>query len=519
MIEQLKSAADQLRAAWDNYYSLYSTLQQYQTQKSALHTYGFPPELSRLLDTELAFVSSFPPKVVRSEIAIRRARNYSSGLAPINALPPEILTRIFHLVIEGPCQFHRPCPNRKDNVIVYPQFPDYLAQGLVNRAWEHTDRADLVPIELHVAGESCYCEDYCEERRHYGYLHDLLRRISHLVETLEIVATGQFGPFHRTVFDGLFNPGGSNLKKLVLCSQGEHHNTFIFPTSLSWHQLDHDLSDFGLNITESQFARGFSTITVLHARGIFPSWPSTAYHGLVDLRLLSTSQYSTIKEAEIIPILKSSPGLRILHFGLEIRNRAPDDEVTSVDLPDLQVVKVFPLNNPDACNILRLLIPGTKPLRLSIEECDKRSVDFITELDKFFARSNVAKFHTQEIFPPFSLLLRHSAHLECAIFSNFDPQSRDELRANLVHVDGQAPPICLKSLRLLNSCLSEDDLHKLLKFCPSGIVLDSSAVCRDGSEDPESTKLSEKELSDAFPTVKIALESVKNATADWELFD
>ncbi|EUC58585.1 F-box-like domain protein, putative [Rhizoctonia solani AG-3 Rhs1AP] len=502
MIEQLKAAADQLHAAWDNYSSVYSSLKQYQTKRSALHTYGFPPELSSLLDTELAFVSSLPSKIAQIKVTMRRARNYNSGLATINALPSEVLTRIFYLVLDRPCRFYRP--------------------SLINRADVYKDRIGRMPIELHVAE----VRDYEEKSWDYGYLCDFLHDISPRVETLEFVATGGFGPFHRAVFSGLLIKGNSNLKKLVLSSRGQHHNTFIYPASLDRLVLDDTFRDFRLDLSEPDFARGFSTINVLHARGIFPSWSSTAYHGLVDLRLLSTSQRSHIEEVQIRSILESSPGLRILHFGLAIENSAPETtHVTPVHLNDLEVVKLYSSSKSRGqqhfTSMLRLLVPGQKPLRLSLEHSFRHEMadTMVAELDRFLTRSTVAKFHSQALAPPPSILLQHSAHIECVILTSFYPYWNSKTRPCPEQLGGLVSSGRFHSLRLRKSYLYESDLQALLALYPSGIVLEKSFVFHDEYEGSEGTMLSEEDISAVFPGVTIALELMGDPTADWDILD
>ncbi|EUC67572.1 F-box-like domain protein, putative [Rhizoctonia solani AG-3 Rhs1AP] len=509
MIEHLKAAADQLHAAWDNYSSVYSSLQQYQTKRSALHTYGFPPELTHLLDTELTFMSSLPSKIAPIEVAVRRARNYSSGLAPINALPPEVLTRIFYLALDRPCH-HIDFPHDNERY-----------EYLFDKAELYIDRSGWLPIEIHILEESFHDEMKWD----YEHLEVLLDDISDRVATLEMVATGKFGPFHRTVFGGLFRAGTSNPKKLVLSSKGQHCNTFIFPTSIPRRELGEELNNFGLNMSESDFARGFSTINTLHTRGIFPYWSSTAYHGLVDLRLLSTHHWSHIKKAEIRLILESSPGLRILYFGLAIQNPAPKDGDAPVDLHDLELVKLFSrhktLEQQSSSSILPLLASGQKHLRVSVEGDYSYSTtdDLPTELESFLLRCKVVDIHIQRLVLPVSLLLRHSAHLGCVVLSNFDPQLWHEFRASLMEMDGLASSGSLHSLRLRNSHLSKHDLRALLAYCPSGIILDKSSVYHDETAGSKSKSLSKEELSTNFPEVKIAPDSMADPTADWDILD
>ncbi|KDN44961.1 hypothetical protein RSAG8_05134, partial [Rhizoctonia solani AG-8 WAC10335] len=123
MIEQLHSAGDQLRAAWDNYFQAYSFIQSCQAPSTKTpHVSGFSAKFSHQLDTELAFISSYESKIQELKVAITRARNYLSGLATINSLPPEILTRVFQFVRAQHCDLHK-LPSDKKH---YPRYPDDL---------------------------------------------------------------------------------------------------------------------------------------------------------------------------------------------------------------------------------------------------------------------------------------------------------------------------------------------------------------------------------------------------------
>ncbi|KAL5632237.1 hypothetical protein ACGC1H_000289 [Rhizoctonia solani] len=129
---------------------------------------------------------------------------------------------------------------------------------------------------------------------------------------------------------------------------------------------------------------------------MFPRWTSHAYHGLVDLRLFSTSTRdesdNKITEAQLVRILEVSPRLRILHFELKITHRPETRTAASrVRLADLEVVRVGSAYDDFTRieHLLRLLEPGPKPLHLSIQ-CDAPETDteFSTlETKAFFTRS------------------------------------------------------------------------------------------------------------------------------------
>ncbi|KDN46707.1 hypothetical protein RSAG8_04087, partial [Rhizoctonia solani AG-8 WAC10335] len=307
MIKQLRYAGDQLRAAWDNYCQVYSSIQACH-DRGKPHTYDSPLELTRLLDIELAFMSSLGPKIREIKQTISRAHDYASLQAPINSLPPEILIRVFHFVLAEPCGIQLLSPD-------YPgyhpsRYPEYLAQvcalwrrialsshslwchidlspfelycdGLLTRAWTHVERVGNLPIELHIGG------DEYDPSEPTPYIHSglcaFLLMISSRVKTLELSIPDAFWCFHRTAFHALFSGQHSNLTKLVIHSDGNHYHSFIFAKADDADESDEEYEPFKLNISVSWLESGFAALTVLHLRDVFPVWSSKAYHGLVDL--------------------------------------------------------------------------------------------------------------------------------------------------------------------------------------------------------------------------------------------
>ncbi|KDN33353.1 hypothetical protein RSAG8_13554, partial [Rhizoctonia solani AG-8 WAC10335] len=444
MIEQLRSAGDQLRAAWDNYCRVYSSIKSYQTSRKAPHADAFPAEFSRQLDTELAFISSYQSKIQEIKAAIGHVRNYTPSLVSINTLPPEILTRIFQLVLVLSCDLHA---ISFDEGQYHPTYPDYLAQvcvlwrrttiscyslwcriylwpyepyyeGLPTRADRHVARAGNLPIELRVAenllgGLERKFPDYI-------HLHEIVSPISDRVETLEIFVSESFRGLHGYVFKTLLLSQQSSLKKLVICS-GPYCVAFIHARGSG--ESDDENDEFGLNLTENQLENAFAPLKVLHLHGVFPLWSGVAYHGLVDLRLLLGAEcWPCIERVELITILKSSPRLRILHVELALLDWTPNTEqLAPVHLPDLQVVRVV-LNIGEGLNscsgVLQLLAPGSRPLRLSFGGSYEPDSVLVAEWERFFVRARVARFYTSGAFPPMNVLLRHAAHLELVVFDN-----------------------------------------------------------------------------------------------------
>ncbi|KDN38959.1 hypothetical protein RSAG8_09116, partial [Rhizoctonia solani AG-8 WAC10335] len=555
MIEQLKSAGDQLRVAWDNYYQVYSNIQNYYQAKGS-DAPDLSLELSRQLDVELAFLSSHEPKISKIKLSIRRARNYSPGIAPVNSLPPEILTRIFHLLLSWPHELHLLSTDENDH---FPKYPDYLAQvcsswrkialsssslwdhidlsfhqtfcnGLVARAKRHMARAGQLPIELRIA------DNGTDRQGDYNLMYQFLGHVSRRLVSVEFVVTSdRFFPVHRNASLPLLRRPRTTFKKFVVRAEYRYITSFIFTEAFGFAtntnaEGDHGWELRGPNITifdskEGHVESSLASVTVLHLHGVFPAWYSTAYQGLVDLRMTSTKEWSYIGALDLINILQSSPGLRILHFGIEIEDLTPENlQGAPVYLPDLQVVRIVPAKEDGTYilnDILRFLAPGTKPLRLSLHHQYELKTVAVTELDQFFARSRVAKFYTMGLFPPINMLLRHAANLEVVVLDSFKSGIPSEIRSRIFQFNDSASFPHLESLHILSSSLSEDDLRFFLECCPAGIQLHTTDVKRENNGASEPTQVSAEDLLEAFPTVRITggFYQSKDPTVDWDLLD
>jgi hypothetical protein len=87
-------------------------------------------------------------------------------------------------------------------------------------------------------------------------------------------------------------------------------------------------------------------ITVLHLRQMYPHWTSQAYHGLVELHLCSVMlPAARITKSQLVTILKSSPGLRVFHFNLDlIKDSLVDAPIVPVRLDDLEVLNLISMD-------------------------------------------------------------------------------------------------------------------------------------------------------------------------------
>ncbi|KAH7332597.1 hypothetical protein B0J17DRAFT_771693 [Rhizoctonia solani] len=476
-----------------------------------------------------------------------RAREELLGRTPINTLPVEILARIFNFVLVEPCCLENlPWePNKhflgySDNLaqvctlwrriavsscslwchIDLSPYAPYSGK-LITRAETYLNRAGRLPIELHVAlNDDWECRN---EHQEYENLYSLVSRVSNRVKTLEFIFSGpgSFQKCHQEVFSRILLCQGSILTNLLIRSESDFATSFILADGFDTEMPFGDDRSFELSLTQEQIESAFAALTALDLQGVFPLWSSTAYHGLVDLRLTSTEDWSQIEEAELATIFKASPELRILHFGLWINAPSPDTpRIAPVDLQDLQVVNITEINNHQGStcpsSLLRLLAPGIKPLRLSISDIYECEAGLVTELGSFFARSRVARFYTHGTFPPIDILLPHAAYLESIVLDQLKDNNQGESPFACSLVDSSLPR--LRSFIIEDSILYESDLRSLVNYCPDGVVLCKCSVNRDESK---AGCFSPQELSEAFPTVRVNPAPYRSGSSngDWDILD
>ncbi|CEL61178.1 hypothetical protein RSOLAG1IB_09820 [Rhizoctonia solani AG-1 IB] len=143
-----------------------------------------------------------------------------------------------------------------------------------------------------------------------------------------------------------------------------------------------------LDIPSQLFESIWLGTTTLRLNGLCPHWGSKAYHGLVELRI--GKRVPRITEAQLVNILGSSPGLRVLHVTTAIEDLSSlDDSVVPIhleDLEDLEVNDHDEMGSATSGEILRWIAPGPRPIRLVFDGYPSK------EIISFCARSNVTRF-------------------------------------------------------------------------------------------------------------------------------
>ncbi|KAL5638660.1 hypothetical protein ACGC1H_003125 [Rhizoctonia solani] len=150
-------------------------------------------------------------------------------------------------------------------------------------------------------------------------------------------------------------------------------------------------------IKESALEAVWLPVKFLRLELFWVKWDSKAFHGLTELRL---SAYLPIGRSELKSILLSSPQLCVLELDdPDIEDFFDDDSPpTPIHLGNLEILSLSWVTDRHLGSILQLIVPGTKPLSLSILNPYQDGSNFTSkaELQRFVSRSNITRLCTNQ---------------------------------------------------------------------------------------------------------------------------
>ncbi|KAH7344171.1 hypothetical protein B0J17DRAFT_714326 [Rhizoctonia solani] len=471
----------------------------------------------------------------------------------INRLPQEILVRIFQLVqLVEPCELHLLDEHGHRG---YPRYPDYLAQvcphwrdialaspylwchidlsphpeyegSLLTRAKHHADRAGQLPLELHIADADCTTA-YDEGSDLQRFLASIVGRII----SLQVYRTSWYiDGFETAVYEEIFRGGSGTLTELTVHSQSLDHAAFIEPTTEDNYDFEGLVT---VDLSLEQIERTLEHIQVLRLSELFPHWDSKAYHGLVDLRLAShcKTEATQVSQSQFVTILKASPGLRVLHFALQLTNVGQTDTPNPhAILKYLEVLSVSMYGDGDGNNlsqvasVLRLITPGSKPLRLTLQTGTYSDPSLLDTIKQFMLRSRISRFCAKKGAPPPYELIECAPHLTDLVFDrcSYDLTS-ERLPIDLNHASSSDSPIRLDSLHIHMSQFYSDDLRLVVgQYTTRSLVLSNCRVY-DKASAPGEVSVAELVASFAYlpqPLRFLTHEGLPpNPTACWNELD
>ncbi|KAG8790224.1 hypothetical protein FRC12_012469 [Ceratobasidium sp. 428] len=268
--------------------------------------------------------------------------------APINTLPPEILSYVFTLSrsycactsTEG-IEFHDlavVCTYWREialntttlwtHIDVGPGTPTYLTKLLLKRTRD-------VPIHAHVYEPPTSLPRL--EREASG----LLAPHAHRVRTVHVESYS----FNQTFIRSILNLwlGHSNNKNIL-------ESLVIYQPYFTVRQ-----NDEGTTIARSERAkRTMAALTTLQLQNVSFGWNSVAYHDLVDLRLAFTPGSVSISILQLVEILSASPALATLRLEyLTIYQTEGWRQLAPIRMENLSVLNLIHM----LPNCLRLLLP------------------------------------------------------------------------------------------------------------------------------------------------------------------
>lgn len=428
LVGELEQAGDLLVSALDKYLSACFAIRDHSQKADSL--IDVPRAVASRITSMLSLAASVETKMSEGNLAISQAIKRFPALLPINYISSETLAHILHLAA-GTYELPWSCAlrHRQGKLTTMPKYPDLLSHVCTRwrrimlddpAFWAHID---VVPIYTRTQDFLARTEAYVARVGKMPldiHFHCSAYNVgpSDLQSVLEFITT--YGPQTRSLYlDTPTGSGGWGDMILQWCYMDCTPGTF---TDLIVQDMDSIVpftndgrtSPYALRgeLTPDRMDKLLHSVTNLRLHGLYFPWAHQAYHGLVELSLTRyIGSDIRITEAELIDIFRSSPRLQTLKFNIPISDPVPEpSSMSAVHLEDLEVLNLTYLESRHLGNFLRLLTPGSKPLRFSFTHHDGNFLPPVKdEITSFFARSNVARVCVEEVpyspYPTFCELL------------------------------------------------------------------------------------------------------------------
>lgn len=393
------------------------------------------------ITAELAFIASCGKKIKQAKATINRAKNSCSAIVPIHALPFETMSHIFQLVLDAQSCYIEKYPKRDESPDISMKSPEVLSHVCSRwrqislgspRLWVHIDlipsgrqsrlskgplargkffaaRAGQLPLHLHIFSGKC-------APNNVPLNLNLPSPISTRIGGLELLVNNWFQHTYPRAFENIFTycaPG--TLDQLIITDSRLERGYKLIQARDST-----NLTSRGqLNISKQRLEDLLRPLKVLRLSGFYFHWSSKAYHGLVDLQLISKSFETqiSIAQSQLAKILAASPGLRQLRLGLNITDLITDgNSDSSIMLNDLELLALYPAFPAQYEALLQMIPPGPELRQVSIYLGGEETLELLgqgtlkllssDEFARFMMRSNVTQLYVRYVQGPvFSQLL------------------------------------------------------------------------------------------------------------------
>ncbi|KAF8689553.1 hypothetical protein RHS03_06733, partial [Rhizoctonia solani] len=537
MLDELAASSDLLCTAIERYSAACIAIRESFERREIPHETS--SQLTPRMSTEVQLATSLEVKLRGAKASLNWCRNQAIPHATINSLPPELLSRIFHLVHRS-----RPCAKRDyaSCSMSEPVYPKALS--LVCSRWRevifslpalwthidistsapfnqqhlggivqlHLSKVGQLPIDLHIFDPPG--DDYGLSFKQYGPVRELTAQVASRVISFDLDIEKRFDyHIHYNILETFIRS----------CAPGQLARITLSQNSEGGHELLN--SDFGIPDAEDEsfslrrFEEILLHVSVLRLSRLFPSWSSRAYHGLVELRIVHGR--FPVPESDFTNMLRCSPDLRILQFNLIIINSLPVYyRPTPIPLINLEVLNLSKLNYYELSTLLRWIAPGPKPLQFAAAaQIGPRFTEENIKL--FFLRSCITRVYVANspFFHILELLTLLPDIQELVLHGTFLDAGQDDLNEAVRSI----PQRRLDGFHLA-TCGVDTTILGLMSNSPLGIRLFTFHGCHfyhNGAYIPDGGVASHiKELGKKYPSVKFTIKASEGpgSVKSWNLF-
>ncbi|KAG8757221.1 hypothetical protein FRC11_004705, partial [Ceratobasidium sp. 423] len=376
---------------------------------------------------ELLKLVGYDEKYQRAKVSLRRVRNRCPKLVPIHILPYEIMSRIL-CSVDCCCiskEFIDLCESRNTSITpeTYLEVCSWWRRVAMESSylWTHIDltpserhnvkslerarvfaaQAGQAPLYIHI-GAGWGTNELSRSRRHVDHeLVEFCASVSSRIQSLDFVCSSSTDTIQSLLGNPLlstFIP--ENVTRFCISARAVRHYSPTWPGTIST----------GLSADEQkQLEDLLRPVTTLKLDSIYHDWTSKAYHRLAELQLVGRQGQLPIPEFQLANILRASPGLQLLHFGIKVQSDGLSFTPDPVNLDDLEVLRLERLDPASQASVLRMVIPGHKPLQVAIKLRDNLTADapHHTALSAFLSYSHGIQLYLEGIgsnFEPSELL-------------------------------------------------------------------------------------------------------------------
>ncbi|KAG8737356.1 hypothetical protein FRC10_008294 [Ceratobasidium sp. 414] len=383
-----------------------------------------------ILDSELESLATEEDTLRSTRFSLSTLRNRSATLAPINALPLEVLANIFDFlgphctrsrsfarIFTGVCTYWRKLsldtPHLWSHIDVGPNVPCGLNDFLL-------ERAKNSPLHVHVYEPKPDLFKDDNDMRRSLYVKHVLETLTphvHRICTLHVSSDNWHRDFVDRVVNLWLDQGTSDLTRSLTVDQLSASNPLSFKSQ--------DTDGAAKTLTNAEEV--LLSLDTLRLNGARFSWESGAYRGLVDLQIgFSVHEFSSFSTSELACILTASPMMAVLKLeNITVTRTDSWTQPAPIVLNCLEVLNLVEMS----VESLQLLLPLIGLPRDCVElSVGIRVYDQIrNELEGFLDRASITTLYCADGkcgFQAWPSLLRSFPRLRTLVLDNFDISER-----------------------------------------------------------------------------------------------